>query len=75
VDYEKYGSVKLTEDGEKVAEKTLKKHKVLLSFFTEILGVSPEEAEDVSCRIEHIVDDSITRKIKRHIDACKENGL
>ncbi|MDY1590538.1 MAG: metal-dependent transcriptional regulator [Methanofastidiosum sp.] len=49
---EHYGPTVLTEKGTKIATITLKKHKVLLDFFTMIL-VPEEDAEKDACDMEH----------------------
>jgi len=44
--YEKYGLVRLTKEGTKIAKETYKKHKVLLNFFNKILKVDEKTASE-----------------------------
>jgi DtxR family Mn-dependent transcriptional regulator len=51
--HEKYGDVQLTADGRRVAEQIHRRHVTLTTFLTEILQLSPEEAEEEACQLEH----------------------
>ena len=53
LDYEPYGVVGLTPKGRQVAEDIAGRHVALRRFFTETLGLSPEEAELAACGMEH----------------------
>ncbi len=53
LDYEPYGLVDLTPKGRQVAEDISGRHVALRRFFTETLGLPPEEAEMAACGMEH----------------------
>jgi DtxR family Mn-dependent transcriptional regulator len=53
VHHERYEYVELTPEGEKIAQKVLDRHNLLLHFLSDILQVPPELAEKDSCSIEH----------------------
>jgi DtxR family Mn-dependent transcriptional regulator len=53
--HERYGLVELTEDGERFAKLTERNREVLAQFFTDILGLGPETAQEDACMIEHLV--------------------
>lgn len=53
LDYEPYGAVGLTPKGRQVAEDIAGRHVALRRFFTEVLGLAPEESELVACGMEH----------------------
>lgn len=53
VEREKYGPIYLTDKGYKLAERVRIKHNLLRYFFEEIIGASPEVAENDACLIEH----------------------
>ncbi|ULQ58690.1 metal-dependent transcriptional regulator [Brucepastera parasyntrophica] len=55
VKHEHYGTIKLTEEGLKVAKKVRSRHNMLKKFLIEILGVDPEIAEKDACRMEHVI--------------------
>ncbi len=63
VEYEKYKPVTLTKEGEAHAKNVRRKHELLSSFFTKVLGVDAKEADIAACRMEHALDDSIMRKL------------
>ncbi|MBN2109519.1 MAG: metal-dependent transcriptional regulator [Methanosarcinaceae archaeon] len=54
INYEKYGGVTLTPEGEKIAKCTLEKHSVIRDFLL-ILGVDEETADHDACKIEHVL--------------------
>lgn len=54
INYEKYGGVTLTPEGEKIAKCTMEKHGVIRDFL-EILGVEEETADQDACKIEHVL--------------------
>ncbi len=54
VNYEKYGGVTLTPDGEKIAKCTMEKHGVIRDFL-QILGLDEEIADHDACKIEHVL--------------------
>lgn len=62
---DKDGLIELTEKGQIKAENIYEKHKCLTSFFIEIIGISPDIAEEDACRIEHIISDESFEGIKK----------
>lgn len=59
------GSLVLTEEGKRVAEKTYERHRVLSAFFEKI-GVSEETAAEDACRVEHIISDETFAALKKY---------
>lgn len=64
---ERRGAIKLTEAGLAEADRIYERHQVITKFFSEVLGVTPETAEEDACRIEHIISDASFEKIKQKI--------
>ena len=62
------GYIELTEKGTKVAKDIYEKHKVLTEFFTTVVKVSPEIAEEDACRIEHVISDETFQGLKRILE-------
>ena len=58
----------LTEKGIEQAKKTIKKHKVLSSFFTKVLGVNVELADKNACKIEHVISKESFEALKKHFN-------
>jgi len=50
---DRYGPVELTEQGLRYALKIRHRHKIIYGFLTQVLGVSPEAAEEDACLVEH----------------------
>jgi DtxR family Mn-dependent transcriptional regulator len=67
-----YDIITLTEDGKKVAEGIIRRHTVLRTFFTEVLGVDFENAEKSACGMEHTVSDVILDRLTQFIDFIKD---
>lgn len=63
---DKDGSLVLTEEGIKIAERTYERHKVLLDLFIR-LGVSEEIATADACKIEHDISDETFEAIKKFV--------
>ncbi len=56
--YEKYQPVTLTARGRDIAASILGRHQVLTEFFRASVGLKPKEAEDVACKLEHVLEDA-----------------
>ena len=72
VHYEKYDRILLTEEGKKIAEDTYSKHKLLMQFFTEILAIPPEIAEEDACQFEHYVHEITAQRIREFAKYIQE---
>jgi DtxR family Mn-dependent transcriptional regulator len=55
VEHERYGHIKLTPKGDKVARDVIYRHNALTRFFAQALGIDRETAEEDACRIEHVI--------------------
>ncbi|AFK22639.1 metal-dependent transcriptional regulator [Pyrococcus sp. ST04] len=73
IEYEKYDRILLTEEGRKIAEETYSKHLLLTEFFTNVLGIPPDIAEEDACQFEHYVHDITIQRIKEFISYIQEN--
>jgi len=73
VEHERYGYIKLTSEGDKVAGEVLRRHKALSRFFAQALDIDQETAEEDACKIEHVISPlSLKRMTKfiEFIEAC-----
>lgn len=61
------GSLKLTDLGKEVAEKTYERHTVLSQLF-EMIGVDKEVAAADACKIEHVISDETFFALKRFLN-------
>ncbi len=57
IDHEKYGYIKLTKKGNKIASKISMAHKMLYNFFIAV-GCNEDKAFRYACFLEHIIDDA-----------------
>lgn len=63
VNYGRYEVISLTEDGKKAAKNISQKHKILSSFFSDILGIEADEAQENACKIEHVISENALNKL------------
>lgn len=59
IKYNSYEAITLTQKGIEEAKIVYAKHHTLKDFFETVLFVSPEEAGENACKIEHIVSENI----------------
>jgi len=62
VEYVTNRPVTLTEKGDREAERVRRRHRVLKNFFQRVLLLPEQEASDVACRIEHVVNDDLQER-------------
>lgn len=74
IQYESYGAIKLTEKGKKSAIDVYHKHNVLKDFFETILAMSPTEAEEIGCKIEHIVSKNVLERMRQFTLYCQRHS-
>ncbi|MDD3766503.1 MAG: metal-dependent transcriptional regulator [Eubacteriales bacterium] len=68
VNYGRYDVISLTPSGVKVAKKVIEKHKTLYDFFTKILGLTPEEASENACKVEHVISEDVLQRLIAFIE-------
>ncbi len=77
VEHERYGHIKLTPEGDKVARDVIGRHEALSRFFAQALGIDRETAEADACKIEHVISPlSMERltKFVEFVEACPLGG-
>lgn len=67
VSYERYGTIKLKDEGVKIAEIVSCRHQLLKDFLI-LLGVDEEIAEKDACSMEHVMDVSTLSKFKKFVE-------
>jgi len=60
-------SITLTPLGEETGGKIMRKHRILECFFSETLGMAPENAAEEACTLEHNVSDEAIERLGRYI--------
>lgn len=75
--YKPYDYVTLTETGRATAAEIAKKHKILESFFIDVLCIEPNIAQQAACKAEHALGPGIIAKLLCFIEFVShssENG-
>lgn len=63
--------VDLTSAGESLAGRLAARHETLYRFFTEVLLIDTDWADQEACRLEHQVDDDFIHRLQRLTDAFR----
>ena len=64
IDYERYGTINLTDKGAEKAKEIIRKHRILTVFFEKVLNLKSDEASENACRIEHVITKSAFNRLK-----------
>lgn len=73
VTYNRYEFISLTEKGLAEAKRVYTKHHILEDFFKNVLGISPDEANENACKIEHIISENVLSKIEKFSNFYKKH--
>ena len=63
IQYEPYGSIELTDEGERIAVEVVRRHRIIETFLVENLGLAWDEVHDDADRLEHAVSDSLIERM------------
>lgn len=63
VSYEPYNGVRLTNAGEKLAARVIRRHRLIELFLVQILGMNWDEVHDDAEQMEHVVSDRLIARI------------
>jgi DtxR family Mn-dependent transcriptional regulator len=69
--------ITLTPSGETLARDIVRRHEILKDFFTKVLDVDEQEAEDTACKMEHAVSPVIIDRLVRFVEfvqICPRGG-
>jgi DtxR family Mn-dependent transcriptional regulator len=69
LEHERYGDVELTDEGREKALTVYRRHEFLADFFMRILGFSRDRAQNVSCVMEHEIDEQTERRLAAFTDS------
>lgn len=73
IEYEAYGEIKLTEETEGIAQKSLEAYDIVYLFFNEILEINNEDAKEEAEKIKSIISDETLNRLARYTH--KQLGL
>jgi DtxR family Mn-dependent transcriptional regulator len=71
--YKPYDYVTLTETGRENAAEVAKKHKILKSFFIDVLGIEPNIAQESACKAEHTLGPEVIARLLCFIEFITQN--
>jgi len=77
INYAPYEIVTLTPKGSEIARRLVRRHQMLRKFFIEVLNVTEKEADEVACKMEHVISRGFLDKLVRCIglfDHCPVAG-
>ena len=61
--YEPYNGVRLTEAGEKLAARVIRRHRLIELFLVQVMGMRWDEVHDDAEHLEHVVSDRLIDRI------------
>ena len=78
VNYAPYDIITLTPEGNTLAKEISRRHEAIKDFFVNVLLVDEDEAEDASCKMEHVISNRILDRIisfVEFIQICPRGGM
>lgn len=73
--YQPYRGAWLTETGEKLANKTLRQHRLWEVFLVDKLGFDFSSAHQIACQMEHITTEQLMDKLDQYLGYPKVNPI
>ena len=67
INYESYGTIELTEDGENLAKKILEAYDIIYVFLKEVLNLDEQEAKDEAEKIKLNMSDDTINKLAKYV--------
>ncbi len=67
INYETYGTIELTEEGEKLAKKIIEAYDIIYIFLKEVLNVEEEKAKSEAEKIKTAINDETLNKLARYV--------
>lgn len=67
VNYEAYGDIELTQEGEELSKKILEAYDIVYIFLTEVLEMDKNMAEQEALKIKSVVNDNTLNKLTKYV--------
>jgi DtxR family Mn-dependent transcriptional regulator len=77
IQYSPYHGTTLTSSGEKIAQKTVRKHRLLERFLSDVLKIDKVKVHSQACEMEHTLSDDAEESLCRflkHPESCPDDG-
>ena len=78
INYVPYKGASLTDEGNKIAQKITRKHRILEKFLKDVLKIKDENLHSQACEMEHSLSDEAERAIchmLEHPDTCPDDHI
>lgn len=73
VRHRRYRGVELTDQGAAVARTVYRRHRLVLEFLRDVLGVDEQAAAEDACQIEHVVGQETIERLVRMVEFVREH--
>ena len=67
LNYESYGTIELTENGENLAKKILEAYDIVYVFFKEVLNLEDEQAKSEAEKVKSVLTDETINKLAKYV--------
>ncbi len=67
INYETYGKIEITEQGEDLAKKVLEAYDIVFVFLKDVLGLENEEAESEAEKIKSAISDNTLNELAKYV--------
>ena len=74
IEYEKYGFIELTSEGEIIATSIYQRHLILKDYYQIVLLLNEDEASKEACKVEHHLAPETLRQIHKLVDFFKKES-
>ena len=74
LNYETYGNISLTAEGEKISQEILKKEDLLKLFLINVLGVEKDKATKEANAMKHAISEETEQKMEEYVNKILELG-
>lgn len=63
INYKARQAVTLTESGFYIGKELHYRHKIFAEFLTSVLGFGSVESDEIACKVEHVIDDKVRKRL------------
>ena len=74
IHHRKYEYIELTDSGSSTASRIAARHRTIVVFLRELIGVEAETAEKEACRMEHVLSADSMEKLTAYIETHRNGG-
>ena len=75
VNYAPYDIITLTDEGMRIAEDVIRRHRTLHHFLVRVLAIEDTEAEEAACKMEHVISQKILERLIQFVDFVESRPI